>query len=316
MYADALLFVHDSRDQLRQAFDNSSISREDYLTADPAAYGEGWEGMAQHIHDMSNLERIIFEDCEVSDDKVLAPHPNLKPYPHWLCPEYIARKIGCDLHDAANLLDCWVMLDPTQKMVETFISWAKARSIESSLAYFEKLALALAEVENIDPEDATESEDVQYQAPDEYRYHVIGDDAEDETPWLKRQCPWYQALVQSVRNCTDLDQLLALGKATYNLKLLHGMAGVFWTEYNIRKKALTPELHIGPVAQVFINKIAGSNGNLASLGAWLYKVQQGRIRVHNAPKGQEWTPIWAAYAEAKSQHNREEYAARPDVPSC
>jgi hypothetical protein len=34
------------------------------------------------------------------------------------------------------------------------------------------------------------------------------------------------------------------------------------------------------VARVFIEKIAKANGNLASVGAWLYKVQQGRIAIY------------------------------------
>ena len=131
--------------------------------------------MARHVSDMSNLDRIIFEDCDLSAGKVVAPHMNLKPYPHWLCPEYIARKIGCGLKEAAELLDCWVILDPTHEMIETFISWVKARSVEKALAYFEKLAMALAEVENMDPDDVTESPEPAYDAPDLYRYHTVGE---------------------------------------------------------------------------------------------------------------------------------------------
>ena len=100
---------------------------------------------------------------------------NLKPYPHWLCPEYMARKIGCRLQEAADLVDCWVILDLTHEMIETFISWVKARGVEKALAYFEKLAMALAEVENMDPDDVTESPEPAYDAPDLYRYHTVGE---------------------------------------------------------------------------------------------------------------------------------------------
>jgi hypothetical protein len=298
MCNDISLFIHDNRARIELSEENGWPIPEDAV-----AYGEGWEGMAEHVHDMSALDRIIFEECEPSETKVMAPHLNLKAYPHWLCPEYIAPRIGCDLHEAANLLDCWVMLDPTQQMVETFIAWTKARGVESSLRYFEKLALALAEVENIDVDDATETEDVDYAAPDLYRYHVLGEDeSKAETPWIECQPKWYRTLIDQVRNCTDLDALAALGKAVYDRQLTHGQAGVFWTEYNLRKSALEKAVRPGPVARVFIEKIARANGNLASLGAWLYKVQQGRIAVRNVPRKHEWTVIWKAYQRRKQEH--------------
>lgn len=178
MCNDISLFIHDNRTRIELCEENGWPVPEDTV-----AYGEGWEAMARHVQDMNGLDRMIFEECESSDTTVMAPHLNLKAYPHWLCPEYIARRIGCDLHEAANLLDCWVMLDPTQRMIETFIAWTQARGVENSLRYFERLALALAEVENIDVDDATETEDVEYAAPDVYRYHVLGEDeSEPETP--------------------------------------------------------------------------------------------------------------------------------------
>jgi len=353
------LFIHDNREQLRDAYDNSWISREDYLTADPVAYGEGWEGMANHVHNMSGLDRIIFEDCTISADNstVMAPHLNLTPYPYWLRPEYIARKTGCDLHNAADLLDCWVILDSTHHMVETFIAWTKTKGTEASLRYFEKLAFALAEAENIDPEDVTEcqamaaeryvetdpdtdeddidtqpiqTKDPVYTAPDVYQYHVIGQ-TEPEPLWIDRQPKWYQSLIQKVRSCTDLDVLTLFGKGVYSLTLnygqeardqaaldalaasldkpvhtitlTHDQAGVFWTEYNLRKAALEKAIKPGPVAKIFINRIAKANGKLASLGAWLYKVQHGQVAVQDAPQKHEWTMIWNAYQLRKQEHS-------------
>jgi len=40
--------------------------------------------MARHVSEMPNLDRIIFEDCDLVSGKVAAPHMNLKSYPHWL----------------------------------------------------------------------------------------------------------------------------------------------------------------------------------------------------------------------------------------
>lgn len=75
-------------------------------------FGESFEGMARHVSDMSVLERIIFEGCDLVSGKVTAPHMNLRAYPYWLCPEYIAKKTGCNFKDASTLLECWVMLEP------------------------------------------------------------------------------------------------------------------------------------------------------------------------------------------------------------
>ncbi|MBW2026574.1 MAG: hypothetical protein JRI90_14575 [Deltaproteobacteria bacterium] len=261
---------------------------------DHSDYGEAYDAMARHVSDMSNLDRIIFEDCDLSAGKVVAPHMNLKPYPHWLCPEYIARKIGCGLKEAADLLDCWVILDPTHEMIETFISWVKARGVEKALAYFEKLAMALAEVENMDPDDVTESPEPAYDAPDLYRYHIVGEYDDEDKTWIELQPGWYQALVKKVQTCKDLDSLAALGKETYQLNLSRSQAGVFWTEYNIRKLRLESKIELGPTARAFIQRITRANGNLASLGAWLYKAQQGEIKVSNPPEKHEWTVIWKA----------------------
>jgi len=270
---------------------------------DHSDYGEAYDAMARHVSDMSGLDRIIFEDCDLSAGKVVAPHMNLKPYPHWLCPEYIARKIGCRLKEAADLLDCWVILDPTHEMIETFISWVKAKGVEKALAYFEKLAMALAEVENMDPDDVTEPPEPAYDSPDLYRYHTVGEYEDDDKVWLELQPGWYQALVKKVQKCKDLDSLAALGKETYQLKLSRGQAGVFWTEYNIRKSTLESKIKLGPTARAFIQRITRANGNLASLGAWLYKAQQGEIKVANPPEKHEWTVIWKTYQQRRQEHD-------------
>jgi hypothetical protein len=236
--------------------------------------------------------------------KVTAPHMNLKAYPHWLCPEYIAKKTECGLKDAANLLECWVMLDPTRNMIECFISWVAAKGIEKALPYFEKLAMALAEVENIDVEDATETDEPEYASQDLYAYHTVGEYADDEkTTWVERQPSSFQDLIRKVKDCKDLDQVASLGKEVYEKELNQYQAGVFWTEYNIVKKRIEAGIKLGPVSRNFMQRIAKANGNLASLGAWFYKVQQGLVKVSNPPSKHEWTVIWKAYQQRKIDHD-------------
>jgi hypothetical protein len=194
--------------------------------------------------------------------------------------------------------------------------------VKKALAYFESLAVALAEVENLDPEEVTEPEEPEYAAPDLYRYHPVGEnEEEEEETWMELQPRWYQALIEKVRKCRDLDDLGTIGREVFHkdpvksckagvrssgpfhwVNLTRSQAGVFWTEYNLRKAGLERTIKLGPVARSIIQRIAKANGNLASLGPWLYKVQQGRIRVSNPPQKHEWTVIWRTYHERKEAH--------------
>ena len=56
---------------------------------DHSEYGEGFEGMARHIYNMSAFERMDFEDLKLCGDKVLAPHENIVDMPYYLTLEYL-----------------------------------------------------------------------------------------------------------------------------------------------------------------------------------------------------------------------------------
>lgn len=267
--------------------------------------GEAWIGMAHHISAMDQLDRIIFEDCDLVDGKVVAPHENTKVWPSWLTPGYVAKKANVGIQDAKTLLDCWLMLDPTKEMVDTFCGWVSLRGAERAIPYFEKIALALAEVENIDPEDALEQDD--YESPMEtaeiYAYHPIGEYPEDdETPWIQTQPQWFQALIAKVRSSKSLSELKALGKKTYSLPLSKDQSGVFWTEYQLKKRDLEEKIKPGPTAKALIQRITKANGNLRFLGHWLYKVQKGQVHVNNPPTPDEWEIIWKTYQQCSKSH--------------
>jgi hypothetical protein len=299
MNRDLALFIHDNRPWIEVCEENGWPVDEEVID-----YGESFEGMANHVSEMSGLERIIFEDCELVTGKVAAPHMNLKAYPYWLCPEYIAKKTGCSLKDASDLLECWVMLDPTQKMIECFISWVSAKGVEKALPYFERLAMAMAEVENISVDDVTESDEPEYGGQELYAYHPVGEYPDDNrTPWLETQPSWYQVLIRRLKECKNMDQVSALGKEVYERDLNQHQAGVFWTEYNIVKRRIEDKIKLGHVGRSFIQRISKANGNLASLGAWLYKVQQGLVKVANPPQKNEWTVIWKSYHQRKREHD-------------
>ncbi|HOQ43228.1 MAG TPA: hypothetical protein PK178_13795, partial [Smithellaceae bacterium] len=82
-------------------------------------YGEAYLGMAFHVRDMSQLDRMIFEDCAVADGAVVAPHLNVKSRcPVHLRPEILQRRIGCAFHQAVALADAWSIIEATPKMVD------------------------------------------------------------------------------------------------------------------------------------------------------------------------------------------------------
>ena len=121
-------------------------------------FGEAFIGVARHAGDMSQLDRMIFEDCVFSGDglgcgKVLAPHFNIKQDCRYhLRPESIQRRIEqagaeCSFHQATTLCDAWTIIEATEKMVKTFICWIAAKGTNKAVEYFENLAMNLAEVE-------------------------------------------------------------------------------------------------------------------------------------------------------------------------
>jgi len=283
-------------------------------------FGEGYLAMAYHVRDMNQLDRIIFEDCAVSDGAVVAPHLNVKSRcPVHLRPEILQKRIGCTFNQAVALADAWSIIEATAKMVNEFIVGIKAKGIEESIAYFERLAMELAEVEvswdheageplredGDDPEDsfdlAGDADDgYREEIPDLYAYHAIGYDELTEAmelTWEKRQSRSYKSLLGKVRGMNDLDALRELGKKVYALGLSRDQAGVFWYEYRKTEQRIMAEIgkSLSVSARRLLEQVRNANGNLAALGARLFKIQRGVIKMADPPRKHEWIIIWAAY---------------------
>jgi len=300
-------------------------------------FGEGYLAMAYHVRDMKQLDRIIFEDCTVADGAVVAPHLNVKSRcPVHLRPEILQKRIGCTFHQAVSLADAWSIIEATAAMVDAFIVEIKVKGIEGGLAYFEHLAMELAEVEISWDHDAGEplpddgdddhggigdgarddfdlSGDVddayREEIPDLYAYHAIGYDELTEAmelTWEERQPRSYRSLLGKVRGIADLDALRVLGKKVYALGLSRDQAGVFWYEYRKTERLIMVEISksLSVSARRLLQQVRNANGNLASLGARLFKIQRGAVKIADPPRKHEWIVIWAAY------HNRQA-ALRP-----
>jgi len=294
-------------------------------------FGEAYLGMAFHVRAMNQLDRMIFEDCAVADGAVVAPHLNVKSHcPVHLRPEILQKRIACTFHQAVALADAWSIIEATPKMVDAFIGWVKAEGIEAGIAYYEHLAMKLAEVEvswdheadellhdtdadgdgrddadgaldlSWDPDDAYQEE-----IPDLYGYHVIGYDELAEAmdlTWEERQPRSYKALLRKVRESDDLDALRDLGKRVYVLDLARDQAGVFWYEYRKTERRIMAEIGkvLSPSARMLLLQVRNANGNLASLGARLFKIQRGTVKMADPPRKHEWIIIWAAYHDRQA----------------
>ncbi|MEK7243837.1 MAG: hypothetical protein AAB112_06700, partial [Thermodesulfobacteriota bacterium] len=271
-------------------------------------------------------DRMIFEDCAVADGAVVAPHLNVKSRcPVHLRPEMLQRRIGCAFHQAVALADAWSIIEATPKMVDAFIGWIKAKGIEAGVAYFEHIAMKLAEVEVSWDSEAVESlpedggdaaedsesgsveadETYREEIPDLYAYHVIGYDELAEAmdlTWEERQPRSYKALLRKVRGIADLEVLRDLGKRVYALDLARDQAGVFWYEYGKSRNRIMAGLRkgLGGSARHLLKRIRNANGELAALGAMLYRIQQGAVKLSDPPAKHEWIVIWEAYHDQQA----------------
>jgi len=292
-------------------------------------FGEAYLGMAFHVRDMSQLDRMIFEDCAVADGAVVAPHLNVKSRcPVHLRPEILQRRIGCAFHQAVALADAWSIIEATPKMVGSFIGWIKSKGIEAGIAYYEHLAMKLAEVEvswdseagEALPEDGGDAaetgeasdgspeeaeEPYPEEIPDLYAYHVIGYDELAEAmdlTWEERQPRSYKALLRKVRGIADLEALRDLGKKVYALNLARDQAGVFWYEYRKTERKIMAEIgkSLSISARRLLHQVRNANGNLAALGARLYRIQQGAVKLSDPPAKHEWIVIWEAYHDQQA----------------
>jgi len=284
-------------------------------------FGEAFIGVAKHAADMTQLDRMIFEDCVFNGDplgggKVLAPHFNIKEDCRYhLRPEAIQRRIQqteteCTFAQAVSLCDAWAIIEATDKMVDTFILWIKAKkSAQKAVAYFENLAMQLAQVEaSEDDFECLDSEEPfleETYAPTEMvRYHPIGhDDSEEEQTWESRQTFNYRKLLARIRTINNLDKLKIMGKNVFEHgRLNHGQSGVFWYEYKRAKDRILKHTcdKLSPMARTIVRHLMTHNYvKLSHYGRFLYKVQSGQFKVREQPPSKdEWTVIWNAYHKA------------------
>jgi hypothetical protein len=293
--SEASLFIHDSRDQLRDAFENAWISREEYLTADPAAWGEGFEGMACHVSDMTNLDRMIFEDgvASVDGSVVMAPYLEFNAGPRYLQPEYLVRVVGCTFQEAVDFQAAFEVIGNSRELVEFYVSRIKEQGVEASLQYFGSLAADLAQAETMPDTEACPEFFESDAAVDPFVYHSIG--VREALDWFDRAPKWFRKILEVMDACQTLAELSEFGRSWFAHEHLKGsLAGVFWTRYNIRKARLTPP--VSPKAEQIIQQIGRCKRpvEIARIGKSLYQEQ----KASRIPPS-TWSCIWAEFKARK-----------------
>ena len=73
--------------------------------------------MSAHTADMGGLQRIISEQC-YNGARISDPRPDISDgLVFWQRPEWLSKKLKTDIHTAQRLIDAWISLEFTTKMV-------------------------------------------------------------------------------------------------------------------------------------------------------------------------------------------------------
>ena len=267
------------------------------------AYGESYVAMADHVSEMSGLDRIIFEDCIITGATVMAPHINeQKTLRHFFAPYIMSQIPTATIREALDFIAFFKSLEATPEMVEQFLSWINAKGIAPALKYFGSLCADLASLGTPDT-DALETnpapyfEDTEleiYEAPNEndavaseYSYHVLGEvEAPDFFESLDEKTT---ATLSTIQNATP-ESIPSIGKALFNTTSTDKKtASYIWNAYNQKKASF-----IKPPAQetvsIITNLQALSFMELKQAGQNLYLSQQ-----NSQLDKTQWSHIWATY---------------------
>jgi hypothetical protein len=111
--------------------------------------------------------------------------------------------------------------------------------------------------------------------------------------WEVRQGGRFRGIVGAIDACPRLEALAALGKRLYGLALTPDQAGVAWSHYHLRKRALEAQVVLGRPARALLAAVEqASPKRLGRVGTRLYRTQHTGAGAVTAP---EWRRIWQAY---------------------
>ena len=121
--------------------------------------------MADHVSDMTDSDRMVFESCAVIGNRVLRINGQ-KLGGKWDDPSWIAGRLRITFQQARNLIDCWDIIELKGKdrgqSFSKLYKMAKDNKVLLGIGYIESLAKELAFAEAVDPNDALENDPAQY----------------------------------------------------------------------------------------------------------------------------------------------------------
>ena len=276
--------------------------------------GECWEGMANRVHAMSHLDRMIAEDCVITKSgKVLAPHLNTDNGNSKI--PGLAKALDIEFEEAQVLNWAWRVIGME------FPQWVEARSIEKALPWFIDLAQNLETAQGDTEENLSKPIDSwdwkegskragsfstlwlkeELEGPGTaFGYHRLSSDS-SEPDWLELQPARFANMYRKIEAMKDLDSLAKVSKQAFRLKIRDKQAAKALWELKDRQKAKFINFpNFGLAGRALISKIKKANGGLGSIGIQLHKMQTGKIKLAQPVSNAEWSKIWQVYNQRKT----------------
>jgi len=100
-----------------------------------------------YIPRLGQLDRQIFESCDIAGSKTLIPHLDKGGPARHLTVQYIMNRAKCTAQEAEHLADSCVSLEATKKMVDTFCDGARKNGAKRVIQYLWKFVLGVTEAE-------------------------------------------------------------------------------------------------------------------------------------------------------------------------
>lgn len=304
MATESMLFTHDDRSLWKDMLEDGRISEQQYAEADQISYGEDWEGMASHVSEMHNLDRIIFEDCYCPSNGGKVSHPRLilsDGLTKYFRAEYIAKRLQCNLSTAQRFVDDWKRLDLTNSIIEKVIKGiVKKDTLATASLFFTRLAAGMPDPDLMDrndtleflQEDIIESDDATSDelissfkenevdsVPSEYKFIPVGETGMDEAP--SPLSFKYRKLIRDLNKTYSIPELKQVCQVAFNINLDNFNTNMFLRAYRNRKAEVTNHwLNQCQVFKRIHHRLCNIDPKLLNkAGNWLSKVATGKVVV-------------------------------------
>ena len=314
-----------------------------YAEDDPAAlfddshHGEAGVGMMTHNAAMSQLNRMISEQGQCAGGQVYIQHPNDDLLKFEQRIDVLARRIEkycmvtCNADEsvevASELMAYWDILYLPRNLREEYIKMIQKKGqnpewdVWNAVKFFRELALPLAEVENIDPDDLiesgkeialvnregvaneylhplTENDNGVIPNPRVTSSHQIGiPTGKVEYDWIEGQDKRFKLVYHSMLNSKSAKDLSQVARKAYPLNFKGKQAQVIWDLHRARKANFDAQLSSDAKAVITCIRAMSESRRLLRAGKAFFHFQNGSTLLR-IPK-EQWANVWNAYHARK-----------------